>query len=92
MRPGQLTPENQVFFVPLAAPVLGFNEAGTINPGKPDMKGEQDEDSLASMRPGQLTPENWQARPQGFCSLQNFNEAGAINPGKRGGRSPGARR
>ena len=35
MRPGQLTPENLHIFRSLFPRLLGFNEAGAINPGKP---------------------------------------------------------
>ena len=62
----------------------GFNEAGAINPGKPErLAGEARRQNVASMRPGQLTPENGPGSSGFLCRFGSFNEAGAINPGKR---------
>ena len=59
MRPGQLTPENFMSAWITAPARRCFNEAGAINPGKPNAGcAATDRAKPASMRPGQLTPEN----------------------------------
>ena len=47
MRPGRLTPENRRGWQQNGAHCRGFNEAGAINPGKPN----QADTTIARMRP-----------------------------------------